>query len=327
MKENIRINKALAQAGVCSRRKADEFIAAGAVMVNDEVAQPGMSIDPVHDVVFVNGKKIYFGNTGEGQGVEHSYILLHKPIEVVSTVRDPEGRRTVLDTLPGKFKIGKDGIKKRLYPVGRLDYFSEGLIMLTDDGELTHRLTHPGFNLPRVYLVTVRGLVSEAKLEKMRRGMTLSEGEHLAPMEVEILPPVSQNDLRYGQQHPEQYPEQPLRHSGGDAQPTYGDSNTGNGRESRHSLNAAAHGTVKNKAKDIVTLRMTLTQGLNRQIRRVCRDLQLTILRLCRISHGPLQLGDLKTGSSRFLSEREVNELRQVVGLLEKDKKQITPWK
>lgn len=316
MKENIRINKALAQAGVCSRRKADDFIAAGVVTVNKEIAQPGMSIDPVNDVVFLNGKKIDFGKIGEGQELEHSYILLHKPIEVVSTASDPEGRRTVLDILPGKFKMGKDGAKKRLYPVGRLDYFSEGLIMLTDDGELTHRLTHPGFNLPRVYVVTVRGLVSEAKLETMRQGMTLSEGVRLAPMQVEVLPSVTNEGTKEKDAEGRSFKGMAMR----------GNSAPGERGDVRYSSSGSAtRSGAKNQASGSVILKMTLTQGLNRQIRRVCRDLNLTILRLCRISHGPLHLGDLKTGGSRFLSEHEVNELRQVVGLLEKTQNQARP--
>lgn len=295
-------------------------------MVNGNVAQPGMSIDPARDIVFLNGKIMDFGQLSAGKDAAHSYILLHKPVEVVSTARDPEGRRTVLDILPEKFKRGKEGKKKRLYPVGRLDYFSEGLIILTDDGELTHRLTHPGFNLPRVYLVTVRGLVSEAKLEIMRRGMTLSEGDELAPMQVELLSSslAARNDIAAG--HDDYW-----RLSQGIAPDNEG--SKGNSENGENSDNRTESGMRSTRGNSIVTVRenvptghkagslvlkMTLTQGLNRQIRRVCRDLQLTILRLCRISHGPLQLGNLKPRDSRFLSENEVNALRRAVSLPEK---------
>jgi len=248
MNSAVRLNKALASAGVCSRRKADELIAAGAVCVNGIVADElGLRIDPATDRITVHGKPVDFPPPGmESQA--HTYVMLHKPIQVVSTVRDPQGRPTVLDLLPEKLRKGP-----RLYPVGRLDYFSEGLLLLTDDGELTNRLTHPRYHLPRRYQVRLRERPERHMLECMQKGMTLREGERLAPVDAEM-------------------------------------------RENN-------------------TLLLTLRQGVNRQIRRMCRDLGLTILTLRRVSLGPLQLGDLPKGQCRPLLQSEVTALKKAVGL------------
>lgn len=259
--KGIRINKAMAGAGVCSRRGADELILRGAVRVNGQtVSEPGLLLRP-GDELEVDGRKVDFA--APGQEREHTYLMLNKPVQTVCTARDPEGRRTVLDLLPEKYA------HKRLYPVGRLDYFSEGLLLLTDDGELTQRLTHPRYHLPKRYEVLVRaeGGVPESALAEMRRGMTLAEGEKLAPLEAAILEQGSRPDLRPG--------------------------------------------------RNRVLLGLTLHQGINRQIRRMCRDLDLTILRLCRVGQGPLKLGDLGPGNCRELAAREVKLLREAAGLKE----------
>ena len=177
MEKTVRINKALADAGVCSRRRADELIAAGRVSVNGEpVASPGLQVTPGTDKLEVDGKPV--------QPIAQApcYLLLNKPVRVVSTAYDPEGRTTVLDLVPAKWKA------RRLYPAGRLDFFSEGLVLLTDDGDLTNRVVHPRHHMPRVYHVLIRGGVSDRALEVMRKGMTLAEGEKLAPVEIRVLP-------------------------------------------------------------------------------------------------------------------------------------------
>lgn len=246
----LRLNKALAAAGVCSRRAADELIRSGAVSVNGSVTtELGTRVDPASDTVCVHGKAIQLAAT---ESLAHTYLMLHKPVQVVSTVRDPQGRSTVLNLLPEKYR------GKRLYPVGRLDYFSEGLLLLTDDGELTNRLTHPRYHLPKVYETRLREVPTQAMLETMRRGMTLAEGERLAPVE------------------------------------------------------------VRKKQDDEHTLTLVLHQGVNRQIRRMCRDLGLTILRLSRIALGPLLLGDLPRGKCRPLTEKEVAALKKATGSGEK---------
>ena len=239
----VRLNKALAHSGLCARRKADELIFAGAVSVNGEVVtEPGRQVDPEQDRIEVNGVPL-------AASVPPCHLVLHKPVQVVSTVRDPEGRATVLEFVPEKWR------ERRLYPVGRLDFFSEGLIMLTDDGELANRLAHPRHHLPRRYEVRVRGTVPETALAAMRKGMTLSEGERLARVEVEARP----------------------------------------------------------EELDTLLL-MTLHQGVNRQIRRMCRDLNLTILRLVRTGLGPLELGSLAPGTVRELTEKELAALRAPAG-------------
>ena len=244
--DSVRLNKALATAGVCSRRKADELIAAGKVMVNGQVVtELGLRIQPGSDTVFVQGKRVL----PTVQKQEQSYVVLNKPIQIVSTASDPEGRQTVLDILPLQYK------DMRLYPVGRLDYFSEGLILLTNDGELTHRLTHPRYHLPKIYEVTVRERPDPEMLRLMRSGMTLAEGERLSPVEVHI------------------------------------------------------------SSEDPQRMRLTLHQGVNRQIRRMCRDLGLTILKLVRIAIGPVSLGSLPSGKSRELTRDEVAALKKAVRL------------
>lgn len=261
MENTVRINKALADAGVCSRRRADELVAAGRVRVNGEtVTSPGLQVRPGKDELEVDGKAI------RPAAQAPCYLLLYKPVRVVSTAYDPEGRTTVLDLVPPIWKA------RRLYPAGRLDFFSEGLVLLTDDGDLTNRVVHPRHHMPRIYRVLIRGEVPERALEAMRKGMTLAEGETLAPVGVRVLP---------GQLHD-------LSGASAAQRPT------------------GQRGTL---------LEMTLHQGLNRQIRRMCRDLGLTILRLVRVAQGPLRLGVMRPGEVRELSPAEVAALKKAAGM------------
>jgi 23S rRNA pseudouridine2605 synthase len=247
----LRINKYLSECGVASRRGADELILAGRVQLNGVVvAEPGVRIDPASAVVLVDGTPVRHPTQLPGAG-DNLTVLLHKPKQIVTTHSDPQGRQTVFDILPQEYR------EKRLLHVGRLDYFSEGLLLLTTDGSLMNRLIHPRWHLPKVYHVHVRGEATEARLNVMRRGMTLAEGEKLAPVEAKVL----------------------RRDAGG------------------------------------TWLELTLSQGLNRQIRRMCRDLDLTVLRLIRVQQGPLRLGTLNPGQCRALTTDEVNALRRAVGL------------
>lgn len=243
----VRINKALAAAGIASRRGVDELVAAGRVLVNGAPAAPGQAVDPARDTVTLDGRKIDLAPPE----ADRLTLMLHKPVRTVTTAKDPEGRATVFDLLPETYR------NRRLVHVGRLDFFSEGLLLLTDDGELCNRLTHPRHHLARTYVVTVRGQIPNTALAAMRAGMTLAEGERLAPARAEV-------------------------------------------------LSTVAGATV---------LRLVLGQGLNRQIRRMCRDLGLTILKLQRIGLGPLELGKLKPGEVRPLTEKELAALRKAVGL------------
>jgi 23S rRNA pseudouridine2605 synthase len=236
----VRLNKALAQAGVCSRRAADALIRDGEVRINDLVVRtPGIRIDPQKDRVHIKGEPVRLFRPGVA---DHLYLALHKPKGVMSTAKDPQGRLTVLDLLPPDIR------RQRPFPVGRLDRMSEGLLLLTTDGELALRLTHPRHEHPKVYHVLVRGRVPPEKLQAMRSGMILAEGDRLAPVLVREL----------------------SRTAGG------------------------------------ILLEMVLRQGVNRQIRRMCRDLRLHVLRLVRVQQGPIRLVNLAPGAWRRLRPEEM---------------------
>ncbi len=243
----LRLNKYLAQAGVASRRAADELIRSGVVTVNGlVVSELGARVCPDQDRVAVRGRAVRLAPEQE-----HLLLALHKPVQVVSTAKDPERRRTVLDLLPPDMR------SRRPVPVGRLDYLSEGLILLTTDGELCLRLTHPRWHLAKTYEVTVKGAVPEAALDAMRHGMTLAEGEELAPVEARRI----------------------------------------------------------SQSRDRSVIELVLRQGVNRQIRRMFRDLSLTVLRLRRLGHGPVRLGNLAQGAFRPLTPSERKSLYDAVGL------------
>jgi len=166
-----RLHKVLAHAGVASRRKCEELIASGRVTVNDEiVSTPGTKVDPERVRIKVDGVPIALPD-------KHAYVLLHKPVGVLSAATDPRGRPTVLDLVP---------TRKRLYPVGRLDLGSEGLVLLTDDGELTQRLTHPSYKHEKEYHILVEGRPAAGTLRRLREGIELEDGFSL-PAKVAVL--------------------------------------------------------------------------------------------------------------------------------------------
>lgn len=166
---NFRLNQAIARAGICSRRKADALIMAGKVRLNGEIAaNPAIRVS-AGDRLEVNGKIL-----DKNQPLCH--IMLNKPARIMCTAHDPEGRQTVLDILPPEFA----GL--RLFPVGRLDFFSEGLLLLTNDGGFAQRLAHPSHQVKKVYEVTVRGDVQDSDLAAMNGGMTLADGTKLLPV-------------------------------------------------------------------------------------------------------------------------------------------------
>ncbi|WP_089934004.1 pseudouridine synthase [Candidatus Entotheonella palauensis] len=176
--EGIRLHKVIAQAGVASRRKAEELIAAGRVRVNGHtVTALGTMVDPQADAIVVNGQPL------RTQVTRH-YLLLHKPKGYVSTCEDDQGRPTVLDLIKRP--------PSRLFPVGRLDVNSEGVLLLTNDGVLANRLLHPRYQVPRVYVVKVQGAVSNQALTQLRQGMVLDDGKTL-PVGVEMMRRVETN--------------------------------------------------------------------------------------------------------------------------------------
>ena len=230
----------MAWAGVASRRQSEELIAKGLVKVNGlTVSTPGLKIDPLSDRVEVNGQVLK-------KPEDLVYILLYKPVGCVSTVRDPEGRRKVTDLL-------RD-IKQRVYPVGRLDYDSEGLILLTNDGELTYALTHPSHEVPKTYRAWVTGVPGPDKLKALARGVELDDGP-TAPAKVTLV------------------------------------------------------GIQKGEG----ILEITIHEGRNRQVRRMCEHFGHPVQHLLRESIGPLHLGQMQPGQFRHLNAGELKKLKKIV--------------
>jgi 23S rRNA pseudouridine2605 synthase len=164
-----RLQKIIAHAGFASRREAEAMIREGRITVNGRVVtELGSKADADRDHIKVDGKLIT-------RAEEHRYILLYKPKEVMTTVEDPQGRRTVIDLVRG--------IRERIYPVGRLDYHSEGLVLLTNDGELAYKISHPTTGSVKTYNVKVRGVPEERLVDKLRRGITI-EGKRTLPCEI-----------------------------------------------------------------------------------------------------------------------------------------------
>jgi pseudouridine synthase len=232
----------MARSGVASRRGSEELIALGKVRVNGKpVTLPGLKIDPLRDRVEVDGRPVR-------KPEKKIYILVYKPTGYVSTVSDPQGRRKVIDLL--------HGIKQRVYPAGRLDYDSEGLLLLTNDGELTYALTHPRHEIPKTYQALVQGVPDMAQLDELKKGVVLADGP-TAPAKVRLL---------------------------------------------------------KNKG-DSALLEITIHEGKNRQVRRMCEHIGHPVLGLRRVSIGPLNIGDLQRGRYRHLTTREVKMLMKAAKL------------
>ena len=234
--EKIRLQKFLADAGLMSRRAAEDEIERGNVSVNGHVAQIGTKIDPRVDVVAYKGKRVRYEKR------EYTYIMLNKPRGYLSSTTDDRGRKCVTDLL--------DGVEKRVYPVGRLDMISEGMILLTDDGELKNRLTHPSHTIPKIYRVKVGGSVSQEQYDILTSPLEI-DGYKIKPVDVVV---------------------------------------TGEDES----------GTV---------LKMTLFEGRNRQIRKMCEQADLTVKRLSRVSIGNLKLDGLPVGKWRYLEQSEVDYL------------------
>jgi 23S rRNA pseudouridine2605 synthase len=268
-----RLQKIIAAAGIASRRNAEKLIAAGAVSVNGQiVTELGTKADPERDHIRVNGKLLH--------GAErHVYLLMNKPKGYVTTVKDPEGRPTVMDLLRG--------IRGRVYPVGRLDYASEGLLLLTNDGELAHKLMKAASHVPKVYVVKVAGTPEESGLDKLRRGMSISSE-------------ATRNDRTR------------LR-TGVDTR-----------IPKKHARPAQRVKTAPTKIRliregDNPWYELTLTEGKNRQIRRMFEEIGHHVEKIKRVRYGPLSL-DIPPGEFRRLSVREVEKLKAAAGSGERRK-------
>jgi 23S rRNA pseudouridine2605 synthase len=245
----IRLQKVLSQAGVASRRAAEKLIADGRVTVNGKtILTMGVKVDPGKDEIRVDGRRI--------KGVSQPrYLLLYKPAGYVTTRSDPQRRRTVLDLLTG--------VREYVYPVGRLDYDTEGLLLLTNDGELAARLTHPRHGVARTYEARVAGMPDREAIERLRNGIPL-DGHRTLPADVVLL---------------------------------------NEGRRDRDGV-----------------LRLTIREGRNRQVRRMCEAVGHPVQHLKRTRFGTLADRRLKPGEWRELAPREVEAL-QVESLKFKVKK------
>lgn len=239
MKDNkIRLQKYLSECGVASRRKAEEMISAGRVKVNGRPASLGDKIDPKHDKVVVAGKRII-------NQTKKMYVMLHKPRGYVTTTSDDLDRKCVTEL------VADAG--QKLYPVGRLDKDSEGLLIMTNDGEFANLLTHPSRHVSKTYRVTVRGKATDEQLDKIATGIVI-DGKKTLPCDVNII----------------------------------------------------------EKQEDRTVIGIVLYEGRNRQIRKMCEEVGLTVIRLKRTMMAGVKLGMLPVGRWRELNEKELKHLMNV---------------
>lgn len=235
-----RLQKVMARSGLASRRHCEEWILQGRVKVNGRTCRVlGTKVDPLRDDITVDGKPL----SGREEKV---YLVFHKPKDVITTLHDEQDRPTIMRYLKS--------IQQRVYPVGRLDGDSEGLLFLTNDGELAHRLMHPSYGVPKTYRVWLTGHISDRALQELADGVELEDGP-TGPAQVQVR------------------------------------------RNQGHAI-----------------LDMTIHEGRNRQVRRMCSAVGHEVKRLQRISFGPLRLGDLAVGRYRRLDAAEKRALFEVVG-------------
>lgn len=235
----MRLNKFLADCGVASRRACDKLIAEGAVRVNGKVATLGTEVNEANDSVMVNGRRVSLVK-------KNYYIMLHKPKGCVTTVSDELGRKTVMDLI---------NIKARIYPIGRLDYDTEGLLLLTSDGNLANLLTRPSSNVSKTYIARVSGQVTDAEVNKLRSGVVI-DGKKTLPAQVSILE-----------------------------------------KDDHHTR-----------------LQIAITEGRNRQIKKMCEAVGHEVEFLKRVAIGELRLGGLTRSKWRYLTDKEVTYLKSLGG-------------
>lgn len=236
--DSIKLQKYFTDCGIMSRRAAEKEIADGKVRVNGSPATPGMRIIPGVDSVTYMGKEIQMPKFKKSV-----YIMLNKPRGYLTTMSDDRGRATVAELVAD--------VNTRVYPIGRLDMDSEGLLLLTNDGELALKLTHPRHEIPKIYHVRVAGKVSPETLKRLNQAMDI-DGYRILPVKTELI-------------------------------------------------------SLKD---DFSVLKMTLFEGRNRQIRKMCEQVELQVLRLNRIAIGNIKLGELAPGKWRYLTSSQVEYLR-----------------
>lgn len=240
--DSIKLQKYFTDCGIMSRRAAEKEIAEGRVRVNGEIAESGRRIIPGVDTVTYRGKTVEMPKFKK-----NIYVMLNKPRGYLTTMSDDRGRATVAELT--------EGVGARIYPIGRLDMDSEGLLLLTNDGELALKLTHPRHEIPKIYHVKVGGIVSRETLKLLNSPMEI-DGYKLLPVKTELISIKENNSI----------------------------------------------------------LRMTLFEGRNRQIRKMCESVDLEVLRLTRIAIGNITLGDLAPGKWKYLSTSQVEYLKSAGG-------------
>jgi 23S rRNA pseudouridine2605 synthase len=288
-----RLQKIIAAAGIASRRKAEEMIASGLVEVNGQtITELGSKADPERDHIRVNGKLL--------RGAERQvYLLMNKPKGYVTTVSDPEGRPTVMNLLRG--------IRERVYPVGRLDYVSEGLLLLTNDGELAHGLTRASSHVPKVYLVKVAGAPDEAGLRRLRRGLMIPEGRVQA----------SSDRARAGDENDEKHTafgSKGVRHEAPAKRRTFRASPGARASKTVERIRTAPAKIRLVREADNPWYEVTLIEGKNRQLRKMFEEIGHHVEKIKRVRYGPLAL-DVAPGEFRRLSFGEVGKLKQAAGM------------
>ena len=237
--EEIRLQKFLADNGIASRRKCEELILQGKVKVNgNTILELGTKINPNKDIVEYNGKEI------KNDKKEYTYILLNKPIDYVTTVKDQFNRNTVLDLVKLK--------GKRLVPVGRLDMYTSGAIILTDDGDFVYKVTHPKHEISKTYNATIKGKITNEEVEKLKTGVDIG-GFITNKAEVKIL--------------------------------------------------------KIDEDKNISRIQITIHEGKNRQVRKMCEAIGKKVLSLHRSKIGNIGVKDLKLGAWRYLKKSEIDNL------------------
>lgn len=237
-----RIQKVMAARGLCSRRAAEQMILQGRVRVNGRPVSLGDKMNPAKDLLSIDGETLPLH-----RGAKNMYIMLHKPRGYVTTVKDELGRKTVMDLVKN--------LPMRVFPVGRLDKDSEGLLLLTSDGTFANLLTHPSHGISKTYRVTVRPRINEQQALDLTAGVVLDDGIRTKPAVVHVL-------------------------------------DSDGGEEGRS------------------VIEITIKEGRNRQVRRMCAAVGLEVARLKRSSIGPLKLGMLKPGKWRELKPEEINGLK-----------------
>lgn len=234
--EEIRLQKYLAEAGVASRRKCEEFIQQGRVKINGNVATLGEKVNPEID-------KVEFDNKEIGKIEEHVYILLNKPIGYVTTAKEQFGRDSVLDLVK---------VKQRIVPVGRLDMYTSGALLLSNDGDFIYKVTHPKHEVDKTYTVTLKGIVTKEDVQKLKNGVEI-EDYITKPAQVKIL--------------------------------------------------------KTDEEKNISRLAITIHEGKNRQVRKMCEAIGKKVQALHRTKIGNIDVKELKLGTWRYLKPQEVEYL------------------